>query len=98
MIDFLLLFSAVLNVFFIWYVIKLLRRFLAFQDELDEFSLKLEEYTGHIDIIYNLETFYGDTTLKNLLMHSKSVAEECKQFQSFLTGQEDEEDAEKEKE
>lgn len=90
MSDFLFLFSAVLNVFLIWYIIKLLRRFLIFQDELDEFSVKLEEYHGHIDIIYNLERFFGDATLKNLLVHSKSVAEECKQFQSFLIGQEDE--------
>ena len=39
------------------------------------------------------DTFYGDSTLKNLLVHSKNVAEECKQFQSFLTGNEDDEDA-----
>lgn len=97
MIDFLFFFSAVLNIFLVWYVAKLLRRFLIFQDELDEFSLKLEEYHGHIDIIYKLERFYGDTTLKNLLVHSKSVAEECKQFQYFLDGQEDDEDAEEEK-
>tara|TARA_B100000963_G_C22165700_1_gene467980 strand:- start:124 stop:414 length:291 start_codon:yes stop_codon:yes gene_type:complete len=90
MSDFLFFFSVVLNVFFVWYVIKLLRRFLSFQDELDEFSLKLEEYHGHIDIIYNLERFYGDDTLKNLLVHSKGIADECKQFQSFLVGQEDE--------
>lgn len=90
MSDFLFFFSVVLNVFFVWYVIKLLRRFLSFQDELDEFSLKLEEYHGHIDIIYNLERFYGDDTLKNLLVHSKGIADECKQFQSFLVGQEGE--------
>ena len=93
MIDFLFFLSVVLNVFLIWYVTKLLRRFLVFQDDLDEFSLKLEEYHGHIDIIYNLEKFYGDETLKNLLVHSRNIAEECKQFQSFLTGQEDDEDA-----
>ena len=63
MSDFLFFLSVVLNVFFVWYVIKLLRRFLSFQDELDEFSLKLEEYHGHIEIIYNLERFYGDATL-----------------------------------
>ena len=97
MIDFLFFLSVVLNVFLVWYVTKLLRRFLVFQDDLDEFSLKLEEYHGHIDIIYNLERFYGDETLKNLLVHSRGVAEECKQFQSFLTGQEDSENAEEEK-
>ena len=93
MIDFLFSLSVIANVFLIWYVIKLLRRFLAFQDELDEFSIMLEEYEGHIDIIYNLEKFYGDATLKNLLVHSKKISEECNQFQSYLTGQEDNENA-----
>ena len=39
---------------------------------------------------------YGDETLKNLLGHSRGIAEECKQFQSFLTGQEDNENAQEE--
>ena len=97
MSDILFFLSVILNISFVWYLQKLLRRFLAFQDELDEFSIRLEEYHGHIDIIYNLERFYGDDTLKNLLVHSKSIADECKQFQSFLVGQEGDEYAEEEK-
>ena len=85
MSDILFFLSVILNISFVWYLQKLLRRFLAFQDELDEFSIRLEEYHGHIDIIYNLERFYGDDTLKNLLVHSKSIADECKQFQSSLS-------------
>ena len=95
MSDFLFFLSVVLNVFFVWYVIKLLRRFLSFQDELDEFSLRLEEYHGHIEIIYNLERFYGDETLGNLLRHSKSLVEECQKFQRVIR-QEEEEYAEEE--
>jgi len=76
----------------VWYIVQLLRRFLAFQEDLDEFAIKLEEYEGHVEIVNNLERFYGDPTLGSLLKHSKSMVEECKQFQSILLEEELEEE------
>tara|TARA_R110000824_G_scaffold153926_23_gene325818 strand:+ start:7359 stop:7655 length:297 start_codon:yes stop_codon:yes gene_type:complete len=97
MIYFYLTVSAVLNVLLVWYLVKLLRRLLVFQDDLDNFSVRLEEYNGHVDIVYNLERFYGDETLLNLLRHSKGIAEECMEFRKFLNNEEEEEnDAEDE--
>jgi hypothetical protein len=89
MMEFLLVFSIFLNVVFVWYIIQLLRRFLSFQQELDEFSDMLEEYKNHIDIINNLERFYGDETLGNLLRHSKTLVEECQNFQNILKQEEE---------
>ena len=92
-----LIISVAINIVLIWYIIKLIRRLLFFQDELDDFSIRLEEYNGHLDIVYNLERFYGDETLLNLLRHSRGITEECKQFQRFLNNEEeDDEDAEEE--
>jgi hypothetical protein len=87
--------SVILNIVFIWYVVQLLRRFLVFQEELDNFSETLEEYRDHIDIVHGLERFYGDETLGNLLRHSKALVEECQSFQRVLK-QEEEEYAEEE--
>lgn len=89
MINFLLALSVVFNVLLIWYIVQLLRRFLSFQDELDNFSVMLEEYQNHIDIINSLERFYGDETLGNLLRHSKSLVEECQKFQSIIRQEEE---------
>ena len=65
---------------------------MAFQEELDAFSIKLEEYEGHVEIITNLERFYGDETIGNLLRHSKDVVQECKQFQFLLSNPDEEEE------
>ena len=89
MIEILFTFSILSNIFLVWYIVQLLRRFLVFQDELDNFAIKLEEYEGHIKIINNLERFYGDETLGNLLRHSKSVVKECREFQSILSSEDD---------
>ena len=97
MIGLLLFFSAVINILFIWYIVQLLRRFLSFQEGLDAFALKLEEYETHVEVVNSLERFYGDETLGNLLRHSKAIVEESKQFIAVLgEEQEDEEDGEEE--
>ena len=90
MIEILLFFSVIVNIFLIWYIVQLLRRFLAFQEDLDEFAIRLEEYEGHVETINNLERFYGDEALGNLLRHSKDMTKECKQFQNILLNQEEE--------
>ena len=95
MTHLLLALSIILNIIFVWYIIQLLRRFLTFQEELDNFSETLEEYKNHIDIVHSLERFYGDETLGNLLRHSKALVEECQSFQRVLR-QEEEEYAEEE--
>ena len=93
MIGLLLFFSAVINILFIWYIVQLLRRFLSFQEGLDAFALKLEEYETHVEVVNSLERFYGDETLGNLLRHSKAIAKESKQFIAVL-GDEDEDEEE----
>ena len=89
MIEVLFILSILTNIFLVWYIIQLLRRFLVFQEELDSFAIKLEEYEGHVEVINNLERFYGDETISNLLRHSKAVVEECKEFQSILSNEEE---------
>ena len=89
MTHLLLTLSVILNIVFVWYIIQLLKRFLTFQEELDNFSETLEEYRDHIDIVNGLERFYGDETLGNLLRHSKALVEECQSFQRVLRQEEE---------
>jgi len=84
MIEILLGVSIVINLLLAWYIVQLLKRFLTFQDEIDDFVEKLTEYEGHIDIINNLERFYGDETLANLSRHSKDLVKECKELRFIV--------------
>jgi len=92
MMEILFFFSIVVNVSLVWYIIQLLKRYLAFQDELDEFADKIKEYEAHIDVINKIETYYGDETLANLLRHSKAVAKECERFKIYIGLEEDTEE------
>ena len=83
MIEILLAVSVIVNVFIIWYAIQLVKRFLVVSEELENLFVLLEEYSEHVDIVYNLERFYGDTTLENLLKHSKAISETASDFRAI---------------
>ena len=83
MVDIFLGISLVLNVFLIWYITQLIKRFLVVSDELENLFVYLEEYSEHVDIVYKLERFYGDPTLENLMRHSKSVSTVANKFRSL---------------
>ena len=82
MIEALLAISVIINVLLVWYIAQLIRRFLNISEELEGLFITLEEYSEHVDIVYNLERFFGDTTLENLLRHSRAVAERAKNFRA----------------
>jgi len=44
-------------------------------------SSSLDNFTKHLDQIYELPTFYGDETLQGLLEHSKDLRDDLSQFQ-----------------
>jgi len=48
--------------------------------------------------LYELEMFYGDTTLGHLIEHSKQLVEDMKNFEEIYTLLEDEPDDTKEEE
>jgi hypothetical protein len=94
MIEILLGVSIVIIGLLSWYVIQLLKRFLNISEELEGLFVSLEEYSEHVDIVYNLERFYGDTTLENLLRHSRQLSERSKNFRAIYDVNYQEEDEE----
>lgn len=91
--------SLVVNIIFAFYGSILLKDMLFVSDELAELQERTEEYRDHLDIVYELETFYGDETLNNLLRHTKDFSEYLTKFDdaanfSFLELLEEEENLE----
>jgi len=83
MIEILLGVSVLISGFLIWYVIKLLKRFLNISEEMEALFIVLEDYSDHLNDVYKLERFYGDSTLENLMRHSKQVSEQSKIFRAM---------------
>ena len=92
-----LILSLALNVLLIWYVRKVQVEYILYlRDNLEELAYMHNEFTEHIDEVYNMEVFYGDQSLSKLLEHSKFVSERTKEYLDILRGLEFEEENEEE--
>ena len=56
-------------------------RLLSFSEELGDLQEMINAFAGHLKIVYELESFYGDETLKNLLLHAVSFNEQLETFE-----------------
>tara|TARA_R110002073_G_C9176810_1_gene555999 strand:+ start:333 stop:641 length:309 start_codon:yes stop_codon:yes gene_type:complete len=85
MILTLLIISAVINLFFIWYVYNLLKKLLFVSDNMEDFLDTLQNYSEHIERVYNMETYYGDETIDHLLEHSREIVKEIRAYEEIYT-------------
>ena len=77
--------SIGLNVFFIFYIKWLLKNFAFLSDNIYNLLESVETFSNHLAGVYELETFYGDETLQNLLTHAKQVTEDIKVYKEIYT-------------
>ena len=62
-----LTFSLLVNAFFVWYLRQFIIRFNFYSQNSQNLMAVMEEYQTHLEKVYGLETFYGDTTLRELI-------------------------------
>lgn len=72
--------SFITNIFLIWYSIRLLRELLDVSGTLEDLFMDIERFAKHLQSVYELEMFYGDQTLENLLSHARALTKEFDQY------------------
>ena len=87
-----LVFSLAAAVFFV------IRRLLYFSENTDRLLASIGQFSKHLEQVYNMETFYGEPVLQELLAHSKEVQISVDDFISaYSEGGGDSKGTEKEK-
>ena len=85
MVEYSLLFLSIMfNVLFVWYNRKLLSNLLYVSENLNDLYDEMVIFRDHIDKVYEMELFYGDETLKNLLRHAKYVSGLIESYEHIL--------------
>ncbi len=59
---------------------------------------KMVEFSKHLDNVYEMEMFYGDETLGQLIRHSKEVVDSISKFRNLFEIENDKTNEEKETE
>jgi len=79
--------SITLNVLLIWFVRKVQTDYILFiRDNLEGLVQMHQEFNEHLDVVNNMEMYFGDDTLVALLEHSKFTKERTQEFLSILQG------------
>ena len=89
-----LLLSAIANVFLVWYCAKLVRELLGVSSTLEELFVDIESFSKHLQGVYELEMFYGDQTLENLLSHARVLTKEFDKYELLFSLREPMEESE----
>lgn len=77
-------FSLLVNVLLGWYVYKLIRNLLDYEDNFLDLRTKLLEFATHLRAINKVETFYGDPTITSLIQHMKKIAQEIENYSKVM--------------
>ena len=93
LIYIILLLSIALNVLLVWYVRKVQTEYILFvRDNLEALIEMQSEFNEHLEVVNNMEMYFGDQTLVGLLEHSKFVKEQTAEFLLVLQDLEDAEE------
>jgi len=91
LIYIILMLSISLNVLLVWYARKIQTEYILFiRDNLEALSQMHNEFNEHLDLVNNMEMYFGDQTLVKLLEHSKFVKEQTAEFLLVLQGLDEE--------
>jgi len=82
-LSFLLLLSVSLNVALTWYNRNVVGDLLFVSDNIGDMVGLIKEYHEHLESLYEMEMFYGDSTLKGLIDHTGFILEEIKVFEDI---------------
>ena len=86
-----LLLSISLNVLLAWFARKVQTEYILFiRDNLEALSQMHNEFNEHLEVVNNMEMYFGDQTLVGLLEHSKFVKDQTAEFLLVLQGLDEE--------
>ena len=79
--PFLLFVSLLIIAGLLWYITMLLKKTNAINDDVNELFDSLEAFSEHLESIGEMTLFYGDETLRSMIVHSQEIMEKIYQHQ-----------------
>tara|TARA_R100001015_G_C4594356_1_gene149639 strand:+ start:355 stop:699 length:345 start_codon:yes stop_codon:yes gene_type:complete len=76
-----IIFSMLLNIVVFIYARSAISRLLYVSEELGDLKMMVESFSEHISGLYEMEMYYGDQTLQDLVNHAQSFNEQLNTFE-----------------
>jgi hypothetical protein len=81
----LLIFSAGVNIFLVWYIRGLFERLYYVSNNISTLVEEVDTFDEHLKSVHDLEMFYGDEVLGNLIAHSKGLLDVLEDFREIYS-------------
>ena len=75
--------SLAINGFLVWYVIQILHKLLYTSDNIGDLYVVCRTYESFVQQIYEMDMFYGEPILEELIQRTKLVRMEIEKFQEI---------------
>ena len=76
--------SVILNGFLIWYLVKLLRKFLFISETLADLYLTSRAFQIFAKSMYSMDTYHGEPMIQELIVRMKEVNLEIENFRDVF--------------
>tara|TARA_B100001250_G_scaffold280231_1_gene242601 strand:- start:326 stop:604 length:279 start_codon:yes stop_codon:yes gene_type:complete len=90
MIYAILALSVSFNVLMVWYATKLLGTMRFVQENAEAIQVISEDFKEHLDAVNQMEMYFGDETLSELLKHAEHVSNQISTLNEILEDEEQE--------
>ena len=77
--------SLIANCVAFWYIRQVLSKLLFVSQNLSDLADLIINYRNHMKTVYELETYYGDETMKHLLDHTGSLLKVLEEYEDVYS-------------
>ncbi len=76
--------SVVINGFLVWYITRLLRKFVFISENLADLFLTNKAFHTFLKSMYSMENYHGEPMIQELMMRVQEVLEEMEDFRGIF--------------
>tara|TARA_R110000796_G_scaffold15595_3_gene49549 strand:+ start:398 stop:697 length:300 start_codon:yes stop_codon:yes gene_type:complete len=90
--------SVSFNILMVWYATKLLGTMRFVQENAEAIQVISEDFKQHLDAVNQMEMYFGDETLSELLKHAEHVSTQISTLNEILEDQEEADEVDEQEE
>ncbi len=76
--------SSLLNLFLLWYVVKILRKFIFISETFSDLFLITKAFQVFVRGLYSMDSYHGEPMVQELILRIKEVVDEIDNFRDIF--------------
>ena len=76
--------SGLLNLFLLWYVVKILRKFIFISETYSDLFLITKAFQVFVRSLYSMDSYHGEPMVQELILRIKEVVDEIDNFRDIF--------------